>query len=238
MALFNMTELRALLRPGERLLGLDPGARTVGVALSDVGLMLASPYGPLTRGKLAANAARVAAIARKEGAAGLVVGWPLSMDGTMGPAAQAARDWARALTEATGLPGALWDERLSSAAANRALIAADLSRAKRAAAVDSLAAAYMLQAALDASRPGGQGVVAGDMDAAGPSGGRGRAEGFGAGSTRPGCALMLQAWLHHCSEPGGTHRRDARTCDGGACEGGACDGRGVQWPGVRWRGAR
>ena len=155
MALFNMAELRALLRPGQRLLGLDPGSKIVGIALSDVGLMLASPYGALRRGKLLANAASIADIAGKEGAAGLVVGWPLSMDGTMGPAAQSARDWARALTDATGLPGALWDERLSSAAVNRALIGADLSRSKRASAVDSLAAAYLLQAALDAHRSTG-----------------------------------------------------------------------------------
>ena len=82
-----------------------------------------------------------------------MVGLPLSMDGTVGPAAQAARDWALALSEATGLPAALWDERLSSAAVNRFLVGeADLSRRKRAAAVDRMAAAWMLQAALDASR--------------------------------------------------------------------------------------
>ena len=88
-------------------------------------------------------------IARKEGAGGLVVGLPLSMDGSVGPAAQAARDWALALSEATGLPAALWDERLSSAAVNRFLIGeADASRARRAA-VDRMAAAWMLQGALD-----------------------------------------------------------------------------------------
>ncbi|MBX5454656.1 MAG: Holliday junction resolvase RuvX, partial [Acidobacteriia bacterium] len=84
---------------------------------------------------------------------GLIVGLPLSMDGTVGPAAQAARDWAAALAEATGLPAALWDERLSTVAANRIMIeAADLSRRKRAQAVDRLAAAIILQAALDALR--------------------------------------------------------------------------------------
>ena len=93
------------------------------------------------------------AIARKESAGGLVVGLPLSMDGSVGPAAQAARDWALALSEATQMPVALWDERLSSAAVNRFLIGeADLSRRKRAAAVDRMAAAWMLQAALDVSR--------------------------------------------------------------------------------------
>ena len=107
----------------------------------------------IKRGKLRDNAAEIVAIARKEGAGGLVVGLPLSMDGSVGPAAQSARDWALALSEATALPTALWDERLSSAAVNRFLVGeADLSRRKRAGAVDRMAAAWMLQGALDASR--------------------------------------------------------------------------------------
>ena len=153
MALFNMAELRQRLQPGQRLIGLDPGARIIGVALSDVGLMLATPYGSLKRGKLAAAVRDVLQLARQQGAGGVVVGWPLSMDGTMGPAAQAARDWARALSDGTALPAALWDERLSSAAVNRFLVQElDMTRRKRAAVVDSMAAAYTLQAALDASR--------------------------------------------------------------------------------------
>lgn len=153
MPLFNMTHLRTGLARGQRLIGLDPGSRTIGLALSDVSLLLASPYGSLRRGKLATNAADIAAIARKEGAGGLVIGLPLSMDGTAGPAAQAARDWAHALAAATGLPATLWDERLSSAAVNRFLINdADLSRKRRADLVDRLAAAYMLQGALDATK--------------------------------------------------------------------------------------
>lgn len=143
--------LRRGLRAGERLIGLDPGAKIVGVALSDVGLTLATPYGSLRRGKLRANAAEIAAIARQERAGGLVVGWPLQMDGSMGPAAQAARDWTLALSDATGLPAALWDERLSTAAVNRFLVGtAGLSRKKRAGAVDRMAAAWILQSALDA----------------------------------------------------------------------------------------
>jgi putative holliday junction resolvase len=157
MGVFNLTELRAALPRGQRLIGLDPGSKTIGVALSDVLLMLASPYGGLKRGKLKANAAEVAAIAAREGAGGLVVGLPLEMDGRFGPAAQAAKDWGMAMGEAAGLPLAFWDERLSSAAVNRAMIAADLSRAKRAAAVDAAAAAYMLQTALDATRLSGSG---------------------------------------------------------------------------------
>ena len=123
------------------------------MALADVTLSLASPYGSIKRGRLRDNAAEIVALARKEGAGGIVVGLPLSMDGSLGPAAQAARDWALALSDATGLPTALWDERLSSAAANRFLIEqADLSRRKRAAAVDRMAAAWMLQGALDSLR--------------------------------------------------------------------------------------
>jgi putative Holliday junction resolvase len=152
MPLLALPALRALLTKDQRLIGIDPGSKTIGVALSDVRLMLASPFGSLKRGKLKANAAEIFVIARKENAGGLVVGLPLSMDGTAGPAAQAARDWALALSDATGLPAALFDERLSSAAANRFLIAeADVSRRKRAESVDRLAASWMLQAALDAS---------------------------------------------------------------------------------------
>ncbi len=153
MALFNLRDLRARLARNQRLIGLDPGSRSIGVALSDVGLSLASPYGVIRRGRLRDNAAEIIAIARKEGAGGLVVGLPLSMDGSVGPAAQSASDWALALSEESLLPTALWDERLSSAAVNRFLVGeVDLSRRKRAGAVDRMAAAWMLQGALDASR--------------------------------------------------------------------------------------
>jgi putative holliday junction resolvase len=159
MPLFNLRDLTAGLARDQRLIGLDPGSRTIGVALSDVRLSLASPYGSLKRGKLRDNAAEIVAIARKEGAGGLVVGLPLQMDGSVGTAAQAARDWALALSEATGLPTALWDERLSSAAVNRFLIGeADLSRRKRGEAVDRMAAAWILQSALDALRNQNPGV--------------------------------------------------------------------------------
>ncbi len=152
MALFNLTELFAVLGRDQRIIGLDPGSKTIGVALSDVRRMLATPYGSLKRAKLKTNAAEIAAIARKEGAGGLIVGLPLSMDGTAGPAAQAARDWTLALSEATGLPAAMQDERMSSAAVNRFLIGeADLTRKRRAEAVDRAAAAWMLQGALDAA---------------------------------------------------------------------------------------
>ncbi|MDE2007031.1 MAG: Holliday junction resolvase RuvX [Rhodospirillales bacterium] len=150
MSLFNLTDLAARLAPNARLLGIDPGRKTIGLALSDTRRVVASPYGALRRGKLRQVAAEIAALARKEGIGGLVVGLPLEMDGAFGPAAQAARDWAGDLSEAVGLPAAMWDERLTSVAANQFLIEhADLSRAKRAQAVDRLAAAFILQAALD-----------------------------------------------------------------------------------------
>jgi putative Holliday junction resolvase len=152
MALFNLSDLLAGLARDQRLIGLDPGSKTIGVALSDVRRTLASPYGSIRRGKLRDNAAEVSRIAVREGAGGMVVGLPLSMDGTVGPAAQAARDWTLALSAATGLPAALWDERLSSAAVNRMLIEADVTRRRRAEVVDRLAAAYILQAALDAAQ--------------------------------------------------------------------------------------
>ncbi len=153
MALFNMPQLRAALPSGSRLLGIDLGTRTIGLALSDVSLMLASPCATLKRGRMAVTAAEIAAIVAREGVGGLVGGLPLSLDGGFGPAAQAARDWLRSLSEMTGLPAALWDERLSSSAVNRMLIDdLDMTRQRRAEVVDKLAAAYILQAALDASR--------------------------------------------------------------------------------------
>jgi putative Holliday junction resolvase len=154
MTVFNMTDLRARLPQGARLLGLDFGSRTIGLALSDVGLSLASPYGQMRRLRLSINAAEISRIAAKEGAGGLVVGLPLGMDGDVGRAAQAARDWTHALAAATFLPAALFDERETSSRAHEFLIAAaDMGRRRRAAVIDRMAAALMLQAALDSSRP-------------------------------------------------------------------------------------
>ncbi len=153
MPLFNLPDLRCALDRDVRILGLDPGARSIGLALSDVSLMLASPYGRIRRARLADNASEIVAIAMMHNVGALVVGLPLSLDGSFGPAAQAARDWTRDLSERTGLPAALWDERLSSNAVNRFLISeADMTRKHRSRVVDQMAAAYMLQGALDASR--------------------------------------------------------------------------------------
>jgi putative Holliday junction resolvase len=149
MPLINLSDLHAQLPRNQRLLGIDPGTRSVGLALSDVRRVLASPFGTMKRGKLADMAAAVLGIAKREGVGGLVVGLPLRMDGALGPAAQAARDWTFALSDATGLPAAMWDERLSSAEANRALTAQGANRARRVDSVDRMAAAVILQAALD-----------------------------------------------------------------------------------------
>lgn len=149
MALFNMAELFAALPAQARLLGLDPGARRIGLALSDVGRRIASPYGVLPRSKLALNAAQIVEIAAREGVAGLVIGLPLNEAQSIGPAAQAARDWGHAVSAATGLPALMFDESLSTASTLERLIEAGVSRARRKTLVDKLAAATILQAALD-----------------------------------------------------------------------------------------
>lgn len=154
MPLFNPHDLRNLLQSGQRVLGLDPGSKTIGVALTDVSLMLASPLIGLKRRKLGENALELAKIIRAQDVGALVVGLPLSLDGSFGPAARAASDWTQALSEKLGVPAGLWDERLSSSAVNRFLIQdADMTRGRRAEVVDKMAAAYMLQGWLDASSP-------------------------------------------------------------------------------------
>jgi putative Holliday junction resolvase len=159
---FNIHPLAALLAalpPGQRVIGIDPGRRRIGLALSDVGRRLASPYGTLARGRLGDNARQIAALAAGEHAGAMIIGYPLDDDGRMGRAAQAVRDWARAITAATGLPAALWDETMTTAETHEALIEADVSRARRAALVDRLAAARLLQAALDHANPQSQYVT-------------------------------------------------------------------------------
>jgi putative Holliday junction resolvase len=152
MPLFNLPELFNSLAPAARLLGLDPGARRIGVALSDVSLRIASPYATIQRAKLAHNAAEIRAIAEEEGVGGLVIGLPLGEDGKFGPAAQSARDWAHAMSSATGLPACMWDETLTTADLHDVLIhEADMSRKRRAAVIDKMAAARILQLALDAA---------------------------------------------------------------------------------------
>jgi putative Holliday junction resolvase len=131
------------------LIGLDLGSKTIGVATSDPERRLATGVETVARTSFKADAARLLALARERSSAGFVLGLPVNMDGSEGPRAQSARAFARNLAQLTELPIALWDERLSTAAVERGLIAADMSRARRAAVIDQHAAAFILQGALD-----------------------------------------------------------------------------------------
>ena len=132
-----------------RLLGLDLGTKTIGLALSDVGRQIASPLETIRRVKFQADAAALLRIAEKHAIAGLVIGLPLNMDGTEGPRVQSTRAFVRNLAPLTSLPIVFWDERMSTLAVTRTLLDADASRARRAEVVDKMAAAYILQGALD-----------------------------------------------------------------------------------------
>jgi putative Holliday junction resolvase len=131
------------------LIGLDLGTKTIGVAASDPDRRLATAVETVTRKAFQADAARLLALASERNAAGFVLGLPLNMDGSEGPRAQSTRAFARNLARLTELPIAFWDERLSTAAVERELIAVDASRAKRAAVIDQHAAIFILQGALD-----------------------------------------------------------------------------------------
>ncbi len=132
-----------------RLLGLDLGTKTIGLALSDVGRQIASPLETIRRVKFQADAAALLRIAEKHAIAGLVIGLPLNMDGSEGPRVQSTRAFVRNLAPLTSLPIVFWDERMSTLAVTRTLLDADASRARRAEVVDKMAAAYILQGALD-----------------------------------------------------------------------------------------
>ncbi|MFE1601194.1 Holliday junction resolvase RuvX [Methylobacterium sp. ID0610] len=146
----NFASFAESSRPGgARLLGLDLGTKTIGLALSDVGRRIASPLETIKRVKFTPDAQRLASLARKHGVGGLVVGLPLNMDGSEGPRAQSTRAFVRNLAPILPLPVLLFDERLSTAAVTRTLLEADASRARRGELVDKLAAAYILQGCLD-----------------------------------------------------------------------------------------
>jgi putative Holliday junction resolvase len=148
-----VTDIAALsIEPGLRLLGLDLGEKTIGVALSDRLLTVATPMQTLKRGKFAADALRLDIIISEQGVGGLVVGLPLNMDGSDGPSAQSARAFGRNWVNHSPLPLVFQDERLSTSAVTRTLIEADTSRKKRGEVVDKMAAAYILQIALDRMR--------------------------------------------------------------------------------------
>jgi len=150
VAVVGLEELK--IPPGQRLLGLDLGEKTIGLALSDTSLSIATPMQTLKRGKFAADAAQLDIIISAQGVGGLVVGLPLNMDGSDGPSAQSARAFARNWVARSPLPVILQDERLSTSAVTRTLLEADASRRRRDHVVDKMAAAYILQGALDRLR--------------------------------------------------------------------------------------
>jgi putative Holliday junction resolvase len=149
MAIRNPADLRSELAPGHRLMGLDIGEKTLGLALSDTSLTIATPLETLRRGKFAADAAILARFVTAHRVGGFVLGLPINMDGSEGPRCQSVRAFANNLVAKIDLPLAFWDERLSTAAVTRTMLDADLSRARRAELVDKLAAAYILQGLLD-----------------------------------------------------------------------------------------
>jgi putative holliday junction resolvase len=142
-------DLPLSLPPKARLIGIDLGAKTIGLAISDVERRLASPFRTLPRGAFAKDAEILTAIFSDYDVAGIVLGLPLDLKGHDNPRAQSTRAFARNLSNRTSLPIVLWDERFSTAVVTRSLIANDVSRARRAQVVDKLAAAYILQGALD-----------------------------------------------------------------------------------------
>lgn len=148
----ELQRLAETLARGQRLMGLDVGKKTVGLALSDTTLSVASPLETIRRTKFARDAERLKELTDMHGVGGLVIGLPINMDGTEGPRCQGVRQFARNLEERLPLPVAFWDERLSTAAMERDLIALDTSRAKRAAKIDEMAAAFILQGAIDRIR--------------------------------------------------------------------------------------
>ena len=149
MPVLPLAEAATLLPARGALIGLDLGTKTIGVAVSDPDRRVAAPVETIARQRFSADAGRILALAAERRAVAYVLGLPINMDGSEGPRAQATRAFARNLAKLTELPIALWDERLSTAAVERALIAADASRAKRKAVIDQHAATYILQGALD-----------------------------------------------------------------------------------------
>ncbi|MDF2371728.1 MAG: Holliday junction resolvase RuvX [Rhizobiaceae bacterium] len=149
MSLFTLEELLHSLPRGKVLAGLDLGTKTIGIAISDLGLTLATPRQVIRRTKFTRDAEILLAMLERERVGGCVIGLPVNMDGSEGPRAQASRAFVRNISMKTDIGFALWDERLSTVAAERALLEMDVSRKKRAERIDSAAAAFILQGALD-----------------------------------------------------------------------------------------
>jgi putative Holliday junction resolvase len=147
-----VAQFAAALPPRARLIGIDLGTRTLGLALSDVTRSIASPLETIRRTRFAADAKRLKELIEEHAIAGLVIGLPTNLDGSEGPRVQSTRAFARNLARVAPLPILLWDERLTTAAAERMLIEADASRKRRAEVIDKVAATIILQTALDRMR--------------------------------------------------------------------------------------
>jgi putative Holliday junction resolvase len=145
----GIEDFAAALPPNRAVAGLDLGDKTIGVALSDLRRQVATPIEVIRREKFTIDAGKLLALLEARGAAGIVLGLPLNMDGTTGPRVQATQAFARNLEKLTALPICYWDERLSTVAAERALLEADTSRKRRKEVIDQVAAGYILQGALD-----------------------------------------------------------------------------------------
>ena len=153
MAVVDLLELPDALPKGQAVAGLDLGEKTIGVAISDVSLMIASPAALIRKAKFTQDTEALFNLMSESGAGGLVIGLPVNMDGSEGPRCQSARAFGRNLLRLRNLPIAFWDERMSTMAVNRVLIGeADTSRSRRAETVDKMAAAWILQGALDRLR--------------------------------------------------------------------------------------
>ncbi len=149
MLLDKPADLKERLSPGQRILGLDLGTKTIGLALSDGSRTIATPFDTIRHGKFSRDAARLLEIVDSENVGALLIGLPINMDGSEGPRCQSARQFARNLLKMRDISIAFWDERLSTVAVTRTLLEADASRARRAEVVDKMAAAYILQGFLD-----------------------------------------------------------------------------------------
>lgn len=149
MSVISIEELAAELPAGRPLAGLDLGTKTIGIAISDLGVSFATPRTVIKRKKFSQDAAALLDLLGRDTVGGVIIGLPVNMDGSEGPRAQSTRAFIRNLTPLTPLPFVFWDERLSTVAAERTLIEMDVSRKRRAERIDAAAAAFILQGALD-----------------------------------------------------------------------------------------
>jgi len=145
----EVNELSSTLKKGQRLLGFDLGSKTIGIALSDVMLIVATPMETIQRTKFTKDAERILAIIYEQNVGGIILGLPKNMDGSEGPRCQSTRQFAKNLSEKIDIAICFWDERLSTVAVTRTLLEADASRKRRSELVDKMAASYILQGVLD-----------------------------------------------------------------------------------------